>query len=78
MKRVFFVASLVLCAALFSAQAVVGYVLTLAGSTTAALPASSSLTVGGLIYDLDAGRVYVNDGTQWLRIPVVLPDGGIN
>lgn len=69
---------LLLAGAFAFSQSTLGNMFRLGGSTTANLPASSTLTVGALIYDLDAGRILVNDGTGWRRIPIVLSDGGIN
>ena len=44
------------------AQSTLGNMFKLGGSTTANLPASSSYTVGALIYDLDAGTPLNNNG----------------
>lgn len=48
-----------------AAQATLGNVVKLGTSTNALLPASSAAIEGGLIYNLDAGQVYFNNGTVW-------------
>lgn len=50
------------------AQSTLGNMFKLGGSTTANLPASSTYTVGALIYDLDAGVPKYNDGVAWTSL----------
>ncbi len=49
-------------------QSIIGPMYKLGSSTTANLPASSSLTTGALIYDLDAGVPKYNNGSSWLEM----------
>lgn len=68
----------ILVAGLAFSQATLGNVIRLGSSTTALLPTSSTTIQGGLIYNTDTGRLYVNDGTSWLRVAILLSDGGVN
>ena len=49
-------------------QATLGNMYKLGSSTHAALPASSATIQGALIYNLDAGAPYFNNGTVWAPI----------
>lgn len=60
--------TVLLISAITFAQATLGPVIKLGTSTTTGLPASSTTITGGLMYDLDAGSVKVNNGTSWANI----------
>lgn len=66
--------------ALAAAPFTLGNVFQFGSSTAASMPtfADGGGILGGAIFNLDAGRLYVNDGTTWQRVPFLLSDGGIN